>query len=178
MERLLPILAIVGLVLGALVAMIVSGPFFVIALAVYGIVVAVFLLLTRNMVAIVIAALAALAFIVAILGGVGGISTEEGGVDFNISIDLAGAFVLTGLALTAAGVLAAGWDELDPDWVGYVGAGALVVAAIFAFVFMDSLSTPGTWAFLVGLLMLVALWPLVLLMRGATGTTDHSETTA
>lgn len=168
MERLLPILAIVGLALGALAAMLITGVGLVIV-AVFGIVVGVFLLLTRSMVPVILGAMAIVALIAASLGLIGGVSGEEGGVDFGIGPGLAAALLVTGLALAAGGVFGKRWDDLQPSWVAFVGAGALGLAAILGFVFADSLGDPGEmWAIVVGLLLLVAIWPAVLLLRTAT----------
>lgn len=180
MERLLPILAIIALVLGAFAAILAGGPFVLAGIGVFGLVVTVFVFLTRQLVPILLGAIGALLLIVAILGGIGGVTIQDTGADASIGLSLATACLVAGLALAAGGLLAARWDGFDPEWVGYVGAGSLVIAAGLAFVFMDSLGSLGVWAFVVGLLLLVAVWPTVLLLRDepAQRPVDHTAGTA
>lgn len=165
MGRTLPILAVIALVLAALAASLITGVGLIVVAA-YGIVVAVFLFLTRDTVPMAVGGVGVLLLVLAILGLLGGVSTEEGGLDFGISDGLGTAFLIAGMAALAGGALAVHWGAMDPDWLGWVGVAVLTVAAVLAFVAIGSLGDMGSApAMASALLLLVGIWPLAVALK-------------
>lgn len=166
MAKALPILAIVAAVAAALGALVLLEVALLLPLLV-ALVGAGFLIAQRSLPGIVSGLLVLLFAVLGLLGLVGNVSTEEGGVDFGISESLGHGFAVLAPLLVVGGLVWQEWDVIEPRWLQVGGATALGLAAVLALVFSGSLTDQSAvGAYLVALLSLAGLAPGIALLRG------------
>lgn len=137
MSRLIPMLGIVAVLMAVLTALV----FFDIAVmlpALYALGVGIYLVCSKNWRRYVPGASAILFAILGIMGTLGNISTEDGGVDFGISTAVGQAFVIVALLEIAGASILLMWDDFEPAWLNFVFGGLWLLAFVFAFVFRGS----------------------------------------
>jgi hypothetical protein len=165
MAKALPIIGIVGAVFGALLVAVLAdaAAFIVVLVTLVG---SVMLLAQRTIVGAVAGLIVLALTVVAGLGLVGSISTEDGGADFGISPPTG---IVIGLAACLAvpmGAVAARWDELEPRWTAFVGIACSVLAVGIAAAGADTLSDHGAAMTLTAAAFaLGAIVPMVVLLR-------------
>ncbi len=158
MHRILPALAIVGAVLSALGAALVSGEGFWLAFPIYGIITSVFLLMERSRAGLG----TGLALLhLSLLGVVTFVAVTGENVDLEFLFHRLGPPFTVGLGLLGtASVLVVFWNEVHPPWVPIAGLGVVAVAygSLFATPVLGSLFLSSLPA---GILCLLAIAPAV-----------------
>ena len=166
MAKALPVVGIVGAVLAALCFAVLAPPATI--LVVPAALAASVILVAQRTVAGAVAGLLVLGLaVLATLGVLGSVTTEDGGsTDFGISEDLGIALAaITALAIAIAAI-ALRWDLLEPRWLAIGGLVCAAAAALLAYMDQEVLLNhfrPGT--FIGAGLSLLVVVPLARLLR-------------
>jgi hypothetical protein len=134
MSKVIPMLGLVAILAAILTALV----FFDIAVmlpALYALGAGIYLAISKDWRRYVPGGSAILFSIIGILGTLGNISTEDGGIDFGIGTQVGQAFVVVALLGIAGASIMLMWDDFEPAWLNFVFAGLWLLAFVFAFAF-------------------------------------------
>jgi hypothetical protein len=165
MGKSLPILGILGAVFAMLSALVLvnAAVFIVIPVAVTGSIV---LMAQRNALGAVAGLIVLLLGLVAGIGLVGSIGTENGSLDFGISSEVGRAWAILACLAIPMGALAVRWTEFQPRWLAYASAGVAAVAALMGILLRADLTDQGNVSVLVlGVLLLLPIVPMASMLR-------------
>lgn len=145
MSKTIPILGIVAVVTAILAALV----FFDIALLLPALVAIGFgitLTISKDYRQIIPGVCAIVFGIVGIMGILGNVSTEDGGVNFGISAGVGQALIIVALLEIAGASVVLTWQELEPEWLSYVLVALWAICFILAFVVRDGFTTQNSGA--------------------------------
>lgn len=165
MAKILPVMGIVGAVFAALCFAVLAPPATFIVFLV-GLAGSIVLLMQRNLVGAVTGLVVLVLSVLAILGMMASVSTEDKSFDFGIGEDMGLVLGIAACLAIPVGALVVRWGDVEPNWLAIVGVACAAIAILLAFVQRDVLVDHFRAGTFIGVaLSLLTIVPLVMLLR-------------